>query len=220
MDPLTPAQHAELLRAAFEAQERERSVVAAELHEGVGQSLKAMLLGLQSLDDCAVAEQREHLRELASQALDAVRRIALELRPSTLDELGLPAALRAEARQAEQRGNVMITVLADVPERPRRPLGGAPEAEVALFRVAQEALANVVEHAQAENASLVLTAVRGWFHLVVEDDGVGILEGASGRAAPIGLAGARARVLALGGELSVESSRGGGTSIYARVPAL
>jgi len=219
MEPLTATEHAELLRAAFKAQEHERSVVAAELHEGVGQSLKAVLLGLERLDDGAVVERRR-LQGLASQALDAVRRIALELRPSTLDELGLPAALRAEARLVEERGAVTVSVLADVPERPPRPVGGAPEAEVALFRVAQEALANVLQHSRAENASVVLTAVRGWWHLVVEDDGVGIDESAGGPSAPLALAGARARVLVLGGELSVESPRGGGTSVYARVPAL
>ncbi len=219
MEALTATGHAELLRATFNAQEHERSVVAAELHEDVGQSLKAVLLGLQRLDGGNAVERRR-LQQLASQALDAVRRIALELRPSTLDDLGLAAALRAEARVVEERGPLIVSVLANVPERPRQPRGGAPEAEVALFRVAQEGLANVIEHAQARHASVVLTAVPGWWHLVVEDDGVGIEDDAIGPASPFGLAGARARVMVLGGDLHVESSREGGTSVYARVPSV
>ncbi len=209
----------DLLRALFRAHEHERAVVAAELHEDVGQALKALLLGLQRLEgEAAGAGEVQRLKRLAGETLEVVRRIALELRPSTLDELGLSTALRAAARAAEAKGGLTVTVHSDLPVPPPRPAGGAPEVELALFRAAQEALTNVVRHARAATASVVVTGGPASWSLVVEDDGVGFDASEKAEPARRGLTCARAWLVALGGELHIESSLGGGTSVYGRVP--
>lgn len=208
-----------LLRAVFQADEQERAALAVELHEGVGQALKALALGIERLEGCEPAA-RQRLKHLASETLEVVRRLALDLRPATLDELGLAAALRAEARAASERAQepLAVHVHADVPERPRARAGEAPPEEVALFRVAQEALRNVVLHARARTASVTLTATPDCWQLVVEDDGEGFETLQLGEPERLGLTSARARLVALGGELSVESRVGGGTSVYGTVP--
>lgn len=210
---------ADLLRALFRAHEQERAAVAAELHEDVGQALKALLLGLQRLEGGAPgAAEVQRLKRLTGETLEVVRRMALELRPSTLDELGLAPALRAAARAAEAKSGLTVTVHSDLPVPPPRPAGGAPEVELALFRAAQEALTNVVRHARAATASIVVTGGQASWSLVVEDDGVGFDTTAVVESARRGLTCARAWLVALGGELHIESSLGGGTSVYGRVP--
>jgi len=209
---------AELLRAVLQAQEHERAAVAAALHEGVGQALKALALGLRGLDVGANAAARHRLERLTSDTLESVRHLALGLRPATLDDLGLAAALRAVARAAEAAGGPSVSVLAEIPDRAACAPGAAPEVELALFRVAQEAVDNIVRHARASDASIVVTARRGVWYLVVEDDGAGFDVATLAPGCRMGLDYARAWLVALGGDLRIESSRGGGTSVYGRVP--
>lgn len=224
---------AALLRATLAAQDQERARIASELHEDVGQALKAVILGLDRLDrlgraDAAAAKaERQRLRTAAVRSLEAVRRIALDSRPPTLDELGLAAAIRTLAREAEGRGGPPVGVLVTIaPTRegaagalgPRRTRSGkASEVEVALYRVAKEALANVVQHARAASASVVVSGTPDRWSIVVEDDGVGFDVAALAPEAGLGLACMRARLVALGGSLDVESAPGGGTSVYGRL---
>lgn len=208
----------QVLRAVLTAQEHERAVVARMLHEDVGQTLKALLLALGRLPPLPGAGgQREQLEKLTAETLERVRRLALELRPPSLDDLGLGAALRALVSDATVRGGLEVSTTVELPERARC-AGGAPEHELALFRAAEEALDNVVEHARATHVSLVATATDSAWHLVVEDDGVGFDVEALTEGQRLGLAYARAWLLAVGGELRLESVPGGGTSVFGRVP--
>ena len=209
-------QRARLLQALLSAQEEERARISRDLHDQVGQALTGILLGLEAVLNGANAEQRrrqlEQLKALASGTLADVRRIALEMRPSVLDELGLEAALKRQAREFESRYGIATSVLINLRGRLTR------EAETVFYRVAQEALTNVVRHARAARVSLVLSAPSATLvQLVIEDDGVGFAE----LPAPtehLGLTGMRERLELLGGRLDIESSPGQGSSLYARLP--
>ncbi len=217
--PLASAtENAELLRAVLHAQEHERAAVAAVLHEGVGQALKALALGLKGLEVGGGAAARLRLERLTTETLESVRTLAVGLRPAMLDDLGLAAALRTVARAAEAAGGPVVSVLADVPARAPAGAAHASDVELAFFRVAQEAVENVVRHARAATASVVVTAGSETWFLVVEDDGVGFDAASLAPGQRLGLDYARAWLVALGGELRIESSPGGGTSVHGRVP--
>ncbi|GEM89813.1 sensor histidine kinase [Oceanithermus desulfurans] len=198
-----------LLQALLRAQEEERGRIAKDLHDQVGQSLTALRLGLEALEPAPPTLHA--LKRLVETTLSDVRRIGRELRPAALDELGLEAALRRMVQ--EMAGFAEIE--SDVFVHCSRPL--PPELETVLYRVAQEALTNVVRHARAKHVSVLLKEHNRHVQLVVEDDGTGfdprrVSESSSG------LIGMRERVELVGGELVVESNAGEGTSIYARVP--
>jgi signal transduction histidine kinase len=204
------------LRRVVEAQELERRRLARELHDETGQALTSILLGLKALeertDDPASRAATEELRELVVSTLQDVRRLAVELRPSALDDFGLVAALeRLTASFAEQTGISVDfqTALADerLPE----------EVETALYRIVQESLTNVVKHARARRVSILLARKAGAVKAVVEDDGQGF-DPAAQTGGGYGLVGMRERLALLGGRLEVESSRGAGTTIAAEVP--
>jgi signal transduction histidine kinase len=203
-------------RRVVEAQELERRRLARELHDETGQALTSILLGLKALEermaDRASRAAAEDLRELVVSTLQDVRRLAVELRPSTLDDFGLVAALeRLTASFTEQTGISVDfqTALAD--ER----LPG--EVETALYRIVQESLTNVVKHARARRVSILLARKGGTVKAVVEDDGQGFDE-ATQTGDGYGLVGMRERLALLGGRLEVESGRDAGTTIAAEVP--
>jgi signal transduction histidine kinase len=206
------AQRSRLMQALLTAQEEERSRISRDLHDQIGQALTAILLGLdrnlERVDLPALAE----LRELAAVTLSDVRRIALDLRPSVLDELGLAAAVKRYARELQGRYALDVNVLVTLPKRLSQ------QEETVLYRVAQEALTNVVRHAHAGEVSIVATARGGSVQLVVEDDGVGFDPAALVPAEQIGLLGMRERVELLGGSLRIESAPGAGCSVHARIP--
>jgi signal transduction histidine kinase len=145
-----------------------------------------------------------------------VRDLALDLRPSVLDDLGLPAALRWHvdrfARNAEVEAHVAVDAMPEL----------APELEIACFRVAQEALTNVARHARARHVWLELRLVAEGLELCVRDDGIGFeAEPGRERAAAgvsVGLPGMQERVSLVGGELEVKSTAGQGTEVRARFP--
>jgi signal transduction histidine kinase len=204
------------LRRVVEAQELERRRLARELHDETGQALTSILLGLKALEERTGDETSraatEELRELVVSTLQDVRRLAVELRPTALDDFGLVAALeRLTASFAEQTGISVDfqTALADerLPE----------EVETALYRIVQESLTNVVKHARARRVSILLARKEGAIKAVVEDDGQGFdpdVQDGDG----FGLVGMRERLALLGGRLMVESSSGAGTTIAAEVP--
>jgi len=204
------------LRRVVEAQELERRRLARELHDETGQALTSILLGLKALeertDDPDSRAATGELRELVVSTLQDVRRLAVELRPSALDDFGLVAALeRLAASFAEQTGIAVDfqTALADerLPE----------EVETALYRIVQESLTNVVKHARARRVSILLARQNGAVKAVVEDDGRGF-DPAGESDDGFGLVGMRERLALLGGRLEVESGRDGGTTIAAEVP--
>jgi signal transduction histidine kinase len=205
------------LRRVVEAQELERRRLARELHDETGQALTSILLGLKGLeermDDAESREAAEELRELVVSTLQDVRRLAVELRPSALDDFGLVAALERLTRSFAEQTRIVVdfqTALAEerLPE----------EVETAIYRIVQESLTNVVKHARARRVSILLARKDGAVKAVVEDDGQGFdpAEQTGGS----GIVGMRERLALLGGRLAVESARAGGTTVAAEVPVL
>jgi len=200
------------LRRIVAAQELERQRLARELHDETGQALTSILLGLKRLDGAGAPEAVASLRELVVATLQDVRRLAVELRPKVLDDFGLlPALERLTQGFAEQTGIAVDLEAGAIAER--LPV----EVETAIYRIVQEALTNVVKHAQAHSVSVVLTRSDGRIKAVIEDDGTGFepeTRGGDG----IGLVGMRERIELLDGSLAVESSPRSGTTVAVEVP--
>jgi signal transduction histidine kinase len=200
------------LRRIVAAQELERQRLARELHDETGQALTSILLGLRQLDGAGSPEAVAALRELVVATLRDVRRLAVELRPKVLDDFGLvPALERLTHGFAEQTGIAVDLEAGGITER--LPV----EVETAIYRIVQEALTNVVKHAQASSISVVLTRSDGRIKAVIEDDGTGFEpEARSGDG--VGLVGMRERIELLDGSLAVESSPRSGTTVAVEVP--
>jgi PAS domain S-box-containing protein len=207
-----------LSRQLLAAQETERRRLARELHDELGQVLTAISMNLQTIKglcDSSIHPRFEESLAILDRAIQQVRDLSLELRPSVLDDLGLAAALRWYADRHAQRTGLTIHVSTDVPARL------PTQIETACFRVVQEALTNVARHARARQAWV---EVRGEeeLYLVVRDDGAGFdVRAALQRAAQgvtFGLLGMQERVELLGGTLSFASRPGAGTRVEARVP--
>lgn len=204
-------QRARLLGALLTAQEEERGRISRDLHDQIGQALTGLLLGLDAAIERPDPKELARLKELTSATLGDVRRIALDLRPSVLDELGLEAAVRRFARDLHERHGLAVQVAVHLPRLPG-------QVETVLYRVVQEALTNVVRHADASSVSVVATTSPRQVQLVVEDDGVGFDPASLASADQVGLAGMEERLELLGGSLNVESAPGAGTTLYARIP--
>lgn len=210
----------ELARRLLTAQEEERRRLAVELHDELGQVLTAVKINLASLERSSrTLPASPHLREAiesVDRAMETVRDLALALRPSVLDDLGLPAALRwyadRLARDARIEAHLSIDAL------PRL----APELETTCFRVAQEALTNVARHARARRVWLDVHLRAGDLEFAVRDDGIGFdASAARDRAiggASMGLLGMQERVTLVGGEFEVTNRPEGGTEVRARLP--
>jgi len=206
-----------LSRRLLTAQEEERRRLAVELHDELGQVLTAVKINLESLARSGAAPAPAHLRDAigsVDHAMQRVRDLALDLRPSVLDDLGLPAALRWYVDRFARDSRVEAHVSVDpVPHL-------EPELETACFRIAQEALTNVARHAQARQVSLDLHVLAEGLELRVRDDGIGFDAGAARERATagtsMGLLGMQERVSLVGGEFAIESLPGGGTEVRAR----
>jgi signal transduction histidine kinase len=204
-----------------EAQEVERRRIARELHDEVGQALTVIKINLQAAqrlkDPAAWAEHLEESIRTVQQTLQQVRNLSLDLRPSLLDDLGLVPAVRWYIdRQAQQAGleAEFVTDLAD--ER------FSSDLEIVCFRIVQEALTNVVRHAQAERIKVGLEQHDSCLHLRIQDDGVGFdvqeaLHQAAGGTS-LGLLSMQERVALLGGEMRIDSAPGRGTEIEVQLP--
>jgi two-component system sensor histidine kinase UhpB len=200
-------------RRAMLAQEAERRRVATDLHDEIGQSLTALLLQLKHVADtehhCSPA-----IRELVGateEILDEVRSVARRLRPEALEELGLRSALLALAARIERAGgpSVEVRIASDVPAL-------APDVELVIYRIAQESLTNVLRHADADHALVLLRIGDDAVMLDVHDDGSGFDVATAGGDG--GLRGMRERALLVGGQLQVASRAGEGTRIRLSVP--
>jgi signal transduction histidine kinase len=207
----------ETVDAILEAQEAERSRIARELHDETGSALTAFLLGLAAIDGAATLPEAQHasaaLRKSASSALENVGRLAFALRPPALDEFGLASALKDLSGSLEERGGPKVDLEIDLPAGTRLPA----KLETAIFRVTQEALTNVVKHAEAETVRITLAWRERSVALAIEDDGRGIPE-ARTRDGGFGLVGMRERVASLNGSLDIASTRGSGTRIAVEIP--
>ena len=210
-----------LSRRLLDAQEAAARDFARLLHDEIGQSLTALKLNLEALQQKeAPGETAARLRDstaIVDTALEQVRSLSLTLRPSVLDDLGLAAALRwAVHREAARAGLEAELALAPGDTRMQ------PELETACFRIAQEALTNVVRHAQASRVRVALDRNDGELTLTVGDDGAGFDVAAARQRAvageSLGLLGMEERALLLGGRLEIESASGAGTTVRARLP--
>jgi signal transduction histidine kinase len=207
----------ETVDAILKAQEAERSRIARELHDEMGSALTAVLLGLAAIDGApalpAARQASNALRETARSALESVGRMAFALRPSALDEFGLVPALAALGRGLEEQGGPKVVCEIDLPVGLRL----SADLETALFRITQEALTNVVKHADAKSARIILTRRERSVLLVVEDDGRGFspVQSTSGG---FGLVGIRERVTSVQGALDIESKCGAGTRLSIEIP--
>jgi signal transduction histidine kinase len=207
----------ETMDTILEAQEAERSRIARELHDETGAALTAILLGLAAIDEAATPPEARQasaaLRKDASSALENVGRLAFALRPPALDAFGLAPALRDLSSVLEERGGPKVDLQIDLPADKRLPA----KLETAIFRITQEALTNVVKHADAETVRITFALGERSVLLAVEDDGRGFSP-ARGAAGGFGLVGMRERVASVNGALDIESKRGAGTRLAVEIP--
>lgn len=204
----------ERLRQNLLAAERERARWARELHDSILQGLGSRRVSLSSAlkRGGAVLEQAvgEALADMARD-IEELRALITELRPATLDQLGLLAALEDLAERVEHSGEIALALDLEIDaERVD------PELETVVYRLAQEALTNVVKHAGARSANVQIRSHEDRLDVLVSDDGQGFDAGAKQRG--FGLAGMRERIELVGGELRIESTPGGGTRVMASVP--
>jgi two-component system sensor histidine kinase UhpB len=212
-----------LSERAINAQEDERRAIAQSLHDDTGQALSMLIIHLDRIDERIQPDQKElkkkvaDARELASNSLTELRRILSGLRPAILDDLGLVPAIRWYARTTLEGVGVNVVVKA-----PSIPLSLSPAIKTTLFRIVQEAVNNVVRHADARSVTIVLGLNRGIVQLRVEDDGRGFDPGNASRDAVelqrLGLLGIRERAELLGGEVQIESAPEKGTRLQVSIP--
>jgi signal transduction histidine kinase len=211
-----------LLERLFTVQEEERKRIALELHDQTGQPLTSLIMTLgmfadtQSVDEVRMRAQA--LRDTAAQVLKEVHDLALELRPSVLDDLGLLAALRHHHKEYQDRFHIPVDFEMVGMDNGRLPA----EVETALYRIVQEALTNVARHAQAQNISVLLEHRGSSVMLIVEDDGRGFdVAGVMDSYAleeRLGLYGMRERASLLDGMLTIESTPEVGTTVFVEIP--
>jgi two-component system sensor histidine kinase UhpB len=207
------AERAESGRRALQAQESERGRVARELHDEVGQLLTGVVLQLEGIAGRVPGEVRGDIvqvQETAREGVEAVREIARGLRPPALDEFGLRPALAGLANGFTERSGIPIATVIE-PGMRKLP----DHVELAIYRVAQEALTNAARHASPTRVELSLKRSDGGLELRVADDGRGI----NGHAPPgVGIAGMRERALLVEGTLRIGARPGGGTEVVLELP--
>lgn len=210
-----------LLGWILAAQEGERGRIARDLHDGLGQSLTSLLIGLKWIEETAqsesVRERAKNLRGQTSQTLDGVRQLVRGLRPTVLDDVGLEAALQKLVRDQLHTNRVEVDLVVDMGKG-----NWSGDMETAVYRLVQEALTNALKHSGASRVAIRVGTQSENALVEVVDNGVGFdakkaLRGDVGEG-PFGLWSMRERVELLGGEFRMESSPGNGCRIQARVP--
>jgi two-component system sensor histidine kinase UhpB len=223
-----------LLRRLAQAQEDERRHIARELHDQVGQTVTGLAFGLKGLEQGLESELRDDakalpllervhwLRNLTAEVGRDLHRVAANLRPAALDDLGLEKALRTYAVDWSERYGISFDIQA-IGSNSRLPA----ETETVIYRVVQEALTNVLKHASASFVSILLEFKGEYLRIIIKDNGHGFDAAAmlaensalSADAVPhLGISGIRERLSLIGGSVMIESSPGAGTSLYVQVP--
>jgi signal transduction histidine kinase len=208
------------MRRLDSAQEDERRRVARDLHDQVGQTLTALTLAVHATRAAgalppAAAARLEDVQRAAEELGREVHELAVRLRPTALDDLGLHAALGQLLSNWTARTHILVDCHISDLQDIRLP----PELETILYRVVQEALTNVARHSHAKHVSVVVQRVNGTVIAAIEDDGVGFDLALTG-AGRLGLRGIRERVSLAGGFLDIESVAGQGATVLARLPLL
>jgi signal transduction histidine kinase len=212
---------AEGMRRSLEAAERERSRWARELHDQTLQDLAGLKV---LLSGARRAKEREQVDRILEQAIehvqlgvDGLRALVTELRPPALDELGTAPALRTLIDRTSATAGLVIELDVDLAyEQGRADTRHAPELESTMYRLVQEALTNIVKHADASRVTVAVIEDDATVGLTVTDDGAGFQTDAANEG--FGLIGMRERVTLLGGELDFDSKPGAGTTVAARIP--
>lgn len=205
----------QLSKRLVDAEERERRAISRELHDEVGQSLSALLLDIESLtemsrEDGSFRKRLQNIRMLVENCVNEVRNMALLLRPSMLDDLGLIPALEWQAREVSRRTGMLVetaeeNVSDNLPD----------EHKTCVYRIVQEALNNCSKHAYAKNVRVVVRQEPNHLQVSIADDGKGF---ESNRVRGLGLVGMKERVSQLGGTLRVDSDPGRGTCLLVDLP--
>lgn len=214
--------HNDLSRRLVMAQEEERQRISRELHDQIGQYLTALMLGLESLKkNYPMPETLDNLTQLqqfTNKIGQEVHHLALELRPTALDDLGLNIALVNYIQDWSQRYNIEL----DFHNPESDDIRLLSHIETALYRIIQEALLNVARHAKAEHVSIILEYRKDHVLLIIEDNGCGFdvesILNSTKIGSKLGLLGMQERVALVGGTLNIESSPERGTTVYVRVP--
>ncbi|HEX9396774.1 MAG TPA: PAS domain S-box protein [Burkholderiales bacterium] len=211
-----------LSRRLVELQESERKDLARELHDRVGQNLTALKINLDILQPVLASQENEEIvarvadsAALLESTMDTIENVMSELRPPMLDHHGLASALHWHARNFSKRTGIAVAVRGSDPAvRP------APQVEIALFRIAQEALNNVAKHAGARRVDIALDQANGECVMSVEDDGIGFstTDGADKQQPGLGMVTMRERSQAVGGRFEVRALPERGTQLIVRVP--
>jgi PAS domain S-box-containing protein len=216
------AEREALRRKLLQAQEEERRRIARELHDQMGQNLTALNVGLKSLLDgqsrSGLGSRVQHLQELATQTARDLHRVAVELRPAALDDLGLVKAIRALIETWSARYRIDV----DFEAGQYKAAGISSEIETTLYRIIQESLNNVAKHSGAKRVALVLRRTEEQVQAIIEDDGRGFdargtsqSGNGSGR---LGLLGIQERLGIVGGDFKVESTPDRGATLLVRIP--
>jgi len=210
-----------LLGKIITTQEEERQRIARELHDEVGQSITSLMIGFRLLENQDPEKMRQgiaNLKRLSAQTLDEVRHLALELRPSSIDDLGLIAALQQYTREYTDKFGVNADFQASGFEGKRL----RPEVEIALYRIVQEALTNVAKHSGATKVSVLMSIRNSSIVAIVEDNGKGFdvrsILASRTKEKKLGLYGMQERASLIGGVLTIEADPGKGTTIFVEVP--
>jgi PAS domain S-box-containing protein len=203
-------------------QEEERHRLSRELHDQMGQSLAALMLGLKSLENGGSRQGSDglrlhHLHELANQLAQQVHTVAADLRPTSLDDLGLETALSNYLEEWSERSRIQADLHSAGLEK-RLPT----YIETTVYRIVQEALTNVCKHSQARNVSVIVEHRDNRLQAIIEDNGRGFdaeaLIGAPVKDRRLGLLGMQERIALVGGSLNLESTPGFGTTLFVRIP--
>ncbi|HEY9248921.1 MAG TPA: PAS domain-containing protein, partial [Rariglobus sp.] len=211
----------DLLRQMVTAQEEERGRISRELHDEVGQHITALILGLKSLEsrttDAISAATLKSLMTITEDVGRETHQLAVVLRPTALDDLGLLRTLSNYAEEWSARTNIAVTFHSTGMEAGRLPR----HIETTLYRIACEALNNVLKHSEARHVSIILERREPQASIIVEDNGKGFDVEAfqsPGNRRRLGLLGMKERATLLDGELTIESSPGQGTTVFVRIP--
>ena len=201
----------------LEAQEDERRLISRELHDEVGQALAGVLVEMANLsnlirnrEEAALSKKVDEIKRLLEESIGVVRNMALLLRPSMLDDLGLVPALQWQAREASKRSGLWVKVAAEEVSDEL-----TEDHKTCIYRIVQEALHNIVQHANARNVRIAVTQEPDRLLLSIQDDGRGFNPP---QERGMGLIGMEERVSALGGRLVVESASGEGTVLRVVLP--
>ncbi len=219
---LVETELSQVLRSTVEDQEAERQRIARELHDSLGQTLTLLKFGLDELghalpESDLITERLAALKGLADGVGFEVNRLAWEIRPTALDDLGLETAIRHLVETWSERLNLQFDLRLALDDRRLNPM-----VETTLYRVLQEAITNIARHAEATRVAVLLEAREKEVSMIVEDNGRGFsVSEAMPSAAPakrLGLLGIRERLSLVSGALEIESAPGQGCTLYIRAP--